>query len=86
MDEAPGVFYQSGDCEFNPQLKCFYTSRNVPKKRLTNAEYQELTRLLRQLGQQEQAVAKAAPPAGVAERITADLAALKAQLDGYAMK
>ncbi len=86
MDEAPGVFYQSADCEFNPQLKCFYTSRNVPKKRLNDTEYQDLTRLLRQLGQQEKALANAAPPAGLAERVTADLATLKSQLDGYAMK
>ena len=38
------------------------------------------------LGQQQQAVADASPPAGAADRLAADLAALKAQLDGYAMK
>ena len=86
MDEAPGVFYRSADCEFNPQTKYFYTSRNVPKKRLSDGEYKELTRLYHLLGQQEKALADAAPPAGQAERVAADLATLKAQLDGYAMK
>lgn len=86
MEDAPGVYYRGADCEFNAQTKYFYLNRKVPKKRLTDAEYQELTRLFRQLGQQEKAVADAAPPAGLADRVTADLATLKAQLDGYAMK
>ena len=86
MESAPGVFYHSADCEFNPQLKSFYLSRNVPKKRLTDAEYQELTRLFRLLGQQEKAAADAAPPAGLADHVAADLEMLKKQLDGYAMK
>ena len=86
INEVPGVYYRSADCEFNPQTKYFFTSRNVPKKRLSDAEYQELTRLYHLLGQQEKAIADAAPPAGQAERVAADLAALKAQLDGYAMK
>lgn len=86
MDDAPGVYYRSADCEFNPQTKCFYLSRSVPKKRLSDAEYQELTRLYRLLGQQEKAASDAAPSAGRAERISADLAALKARLDGYAAR
>ena len=86
MDEAPGVFYRSADCEFNPQTKYFYTSRNVPKKRLSDTEYKELTRLYHLLGQQEKAIASVTPPTRDAERVSSDLAALKAQLDGYAMK
>ncbi len=82
INEVPGVYYRSADCEFNPQTKYFFTSRNVPKKRLSDAEYQELTRLYHLLGQQEKAIADATPPAGQAERVTADLAALKTQLDG----
>ena len=86
MDDAPGVFYRSSECEFNPQTKFFYLNRSLPKKKLSDAEYHELTRLYHLLGQQEKTVADAAPPPGAAEHVSADLATLKAQLDGYAMK
>ena len=86
MDEAPGVFYRAADCEFNPQTKYFYTSRKVPKKRLSDTEYKELTRLYHLLGQQEKAIAEVPAPTKDAERVSSDLATLKAQLDGYAMK
>ena len=44
------MFYHGPDCEFNSQTKFFYTNRELPKKRLTEAEYQELVRLYRFLG------------------------------------
>ncbi len=87
IEGVPDVYYRSADCEFNPQTKFFYTSRAVPKKKLTDAEYAELTRLYHQLGQQQKAIASISPPSTAdAERVSADLATLKAQLDGYAMK
>ena len=86
LDGAPGVFYRSADCEFNPQTKYFYLSRTVAKKRLSDAEYKELTRLYHLLGQQEKAMADAPTPAKEAEQVSDDLAKLKEQLDGYAMK
>lgn len=50
MTGAPGVYYRGVDCEFNSQTKWFYTSRVLPKKRLTDAEIQEVIRLYRFLG------------------------------------
>ena len=50
MEGNPNVFYRGADCEFNSQTKFFYTHRELPKKRLTDAEYQELVRLYRFLG------------------------------------
>ena len=86
LEGAEGVFYRSADCEFNPQTKYFYLSRTVAKKRLTDAEYAELTRLYHLLGEQEKAIANVPAPTAEAERVSGDLATLKAQLDGYAMK
>lgn len=50
MQGSPNVYYRGTDCEFNSQTKFFYTNRAVPKKRLTDVEYQELVRLYRFLG------------------------------------
>ena len=50
MDGVPGVFYLSAQCEFNSQTKFFYTNRQLPKKKLSDAEYQELVRLYRFVG------------------------------------
>ncbi len=86
IEAAPNVYYRSADCEFNPQTKYFYLSRTMAKKRLSDAEYAELTRLYHLLGQQEKAIVNVPPPTADAERVSGDLAALKAQLDGYAMR
>ncbi len=86
IEGVPNVYYRSAECEFNPQTKYFYTSRTVPKKKLSDAEYGELTRLFHLLGQQQKAMANVPPPTADAERVFADLAALKAQLDGDAPK
>ncbi len=86
LEDVPGVFYRSADCEFNPQTKFFYLSRTVAKKKLSDAEYQELTRLYHLLGQQEKAMTDAPAATKDAERVSGDLAALKTQLDGYATK
>ena len=80
MNSAPDVYYHSADCEFNPQTKYFFTSRNVPKKRLTNAEYQELTRLYRLMGRDEQRLAAGPPPPADVDRTLKDVAELSAQL------
>ena len=86
IDSVPNVFYRSSDCEFNPQTKYFYLSRTVAKKKLSDVEYAELTRLYHLLGQQEKAISEVKSPASDAERVSNDLATLKAQLDGYAAK
>ena len=80
MDAAPGVFYRSADCEFNPQTKFFYTNRDVPKKRLTNAEIVEVVRLYRAIAA-DQLVLNALPQRLLdAQGASADLLSLNRQL------
>ncbi len=50
MEGAPNVFYRGADCEFNSETKFFYTNRELPKKKLSDSEYQELVRLYRFVG------------------------------------
>jgi hypothetical protein len=46
-DLNPGIVWLAKQLEFNSMTKYFYTNRNVPKKRLTDAEMQEINRLYR---------------------------------------
>jgi hypothetical protein len=54
-DLNPGDYWLADDCEFNSQLKYFYTDRNVPKKKLEDLEVKEVIRLYRILGRLETA-------------------------------
>jgi hypothetical protein len=49
-DLNPGIVWPANQVEFNSMTKYFYTNRNVPKKRLTDAEMQEINRLYRIIG------------------------------------
>jgi hypothetical protein len=49
-DLNPGIVWRGTDVEFNSMTKYFYTNRNVPKKKLTDAEMQEINRLYRIIG------------------------------------
>ena len=42
-----GVVFLGDDLEFNPMTKYFYTDRTLPKKKLTQAEMNEVNRLYR---------------------------------------
>ena len=53
MEGVPDVFYLGAQCEFNSQTKFFYTHREQPKKKLSDAEYAELVRLYRFVGKCE---------------------------------
>ena len=46
----PGVVFLGNQLEFNSMTKYFYTDRTVPKKKLTDAEMQEINRLYRIVG------------------------------------
>jgi len=46
-DLNPGVYFLGADLEFNSKTKYFYTDRNLPKKKLTPAEMNEVNRLYR---------------------------------------
>lgn len=49
-DLNPGEVFLGSELEFNGMTKYFYTSRNVPKKKLTEAEMLEINRLYRIIG------------------------------------
>ena len=46
----PGVVFLGAEVEFNPMTKYFYTDYSVPKKKLSDAEMQEINRLYRVIG------------------------------------
>jgi hypothetical protein len=46
-DKNPQEMFKGADIEFNPAIKYFYTDLTVPKKRLSDAEMQEINRLYR---------------------------------------
>lgn len=46
----PGVAFLSAQLEFNAKTKFFYKDRTLPKKRLTQAEMEEINRLYRIIG------------------------------------
>ena len=49
-DLTPGVVFMGRDLEFNSMTKLFYTNRNVPKHKLSEAEMLEINRLYRIIG------------------------------------
>jgi len=52
-DVNPGEMFPANDLEFNSMTKYFYTDRSVPKKRLTEAEMEEINNLYRVIGRDE---------------------------------
>ncbi|HWF18257.1 MAG TPA: hypothetical protein VG754_03275 [Verrucomicrobiae bacterium] len=62
-DLNPGIVFLGQDLEFNSMTKYFYTNRTVPKRKLTDAEMQEINRLYRVIGKCEQQILEIkAPP------------------------
>lgn len=64
-DLNPGEAFLGDELEFNSMTKFFYTTRNVPKKKLTEAEMLEINRLYRIIGhcnQQLEELQNPAPP------------------------
>jgi len=49
-DLNPGEVFLGDELEFNSMTKYFYTTRNVPKKKLTEAEMVEINTLYRTIG------------------------------------
>ena len=80
MKTRPGVFYRSADCEFNPQTKFFFTDRNVPKKKLTDAENREIVRLYRILGKDETIINTLTQRLARVDQTSTELVALNTQL------
>ena len=53
-DLNPNIVFIGRQLEFNSMLKYFYTNRSLPKKKLTQAEMEEINRLYRIIGRCEQ--------------------------------
>ena len=70
-DLNPGIVFPGNQLEFNSMTKYFYTNRNLPKKKLTEAEMLEINRLYRVIGhcRHELKVAQG-PPSAVAADTT----------------
>jgi hypothetical protein len=52
-DLNPGLVWIGKQLEFNANLKYFYTNRNFPKKKLTDAEMQRINELYKTIGRCE---------------------------------
>ena len=53
-DLNPGEAFLGSELEFNSMTKYFYTTRNVPKKKLTEAKMVEINNLYRVIGRCDQ--------------------------------
>lgn len=69
-DVTPGVVFLGKDLEFNPNTKLFYTNRNLPKHRLTDAQMQEINRLYRIIGRCRDEIDRLQTPAYVDKEST----------------
>ncbi len=58
----PGLVFLGTQLEFNPMTKYFYTNRTLPKKKLTEAEMEEINQLYRIIGRCEQQLSPAQTP------------------------
>jgi hypothetical protein len=58
----PGMMFRGSDLEFNGNTKLFYTNRDLPKKRLTEAEMLQINSLYRTIGQCQSGIAQLQPP------------------------
>jgi hypothetical protein len=61
-DLNPGIAFVGPQLEFNSMTKYFYTNRTLPKKKLTQAEMEEINRLYRIIGRCEHQLALPEPP------------------------
>ena len=57
-DVTPSEMFLSKELEFNAMTKYFYTDRSLPKKRLSNAEMDEVNQLYRTIGADEHELTK----------------------------
>src|SRR5881396_3330492 len=61
-DLNPNIVFIGRQLEFNSMTKYFYTNRSLPKKKLTQAEMEDINRLYRIIGRCEQQLAQKQNP------------------------
>ena len=64
-DITPTMMFRGSDLEFNSMTKLFYTNRDLPKKRLTEAEMVQINSLYRTIGQCKREIEKLQLPSEV---------------------
>jgi hypothetical protein len=69
-DVTPNLVFLGKDCEFNLMTKLFYTNRNLPKHRLSEAEMVEINRLYRIIGRCLGEIDRRQTPAYVEKAVT----------------
>lgn len=60
-DITPTMMFRGSDLEFNAMTKLFYTNRDLPKKRLTEAEMLQINSLYRIIGRSQAAIQQLEP-------------------------
>jgi hypothetical protein len=70
-DITPNVMFRGSDLEFNSMTKLFYTNRSLPKKKLNEAEMEQINSLYRTIGHCQSEIQRLQNPPG-AETAAAD--------------
>ena len=63
-DITPTMMFRGSDLEFNAMTKLFYTNRDLPKKKLTEAEMLQINSLYRTIGHCQTEIEQLQNPAG----------------------
>jgi hypothetical protein len=63
-DITPTMMWHGSDLEFNSMTKLFYTNRDMPKKKLTDAEMVQINSLYRTIGQCQSEIVQLQNPEG----------------------
>jgi hypothetical protein len=63
-DLTPNVMFQGRDLEFNSMTKLFYTNRSLPKKKLNEAEMEQINSLYRTIGHSQSEIQRLQNPPG----------------------
>jgi len=68
----PGLYFIGSQLEFNANTKYFYKNRSIPKKKLTEAEMQEINRLYRIIGKCEGEINRIKNPASTTSTVSGE--------------
>jgi hypothetical protein len=80
-DITPNMMFRGSDLEFNAMTKLFYTNRDLPKKRLTEAEMLQINSLYRTIGHCQSELARLQNPPGAQTAETDTAAATDTESD-----
>jgi hypothetical protein len=61
-DVTPTMMFRGSDLEFNSMTKLFYTNRSLPKRKLSEAEMEQINSLYRTIGHCQDEINRLQPP------------------------